>query len=131
MNTTDVSPSGSCAGSATVYRVQDKDGRGPWRPGFSQLWVEGRDDHDNLPPWFAEFGRVDQRGIIGMAKSSACMTLDQLRRWFTPSEYATLRKHGYHAVRMQVGRVLAESAVQCFFERAKALHLDAEPIDLY
>jgi len=42
-----------------VYRVQDKEGRGPWRPGFSQIWVETRLDHMFLPPWYVEFGRVD------------------------------------------------------------------------
>jgi len=24
---------------AKILRVQDSDGRGPWRPGFSRLWV--------------------------------------------------------------------------------------------
>jgi hypothetical protein len=114
-----------------VYRVQDKDGRGPWKPGLSHCWVEDREDHNNLPPWYVEFGRVDQRGIFGMATGSACMTLDQLRRWFTPSEYATLRQHGYQAVRMRVGRVLAKSPVQCFFERAKPLRIDVEPVELF
>jgi hypothetical protein len=41
---------------ARVYRVQDVEGRGPWRPGFSRLWVRDRDDHDNLRPWVEQFG---------------------------------------------------------------------------
>ena len=36
----------------TVYRVQDADGRGPFKPGFSHQWVEERADHENLLPWF-------------------------------------------------------------------------------
>lgn len=113
-----------------VFRVQDNAGRGPWKPGFSHKWVEDRPDHDNLPPWFVEFGRVDRRAITGMTTGSACMTLEQLRRWFNPSEYAKLCKLGYRAVRLDAS-VLAESSVQCFVQRAKAFNVDAEIVDLY
>src|SRR5207247_592614 len=95
-----------------VFRVQDKDGRGPWKPGFSHRWVEDREDHDKLVPWYTEFGRVDRRAIYGMAVGSGCRTLEQLRRWFTPSEYRTLRRLGYQAVRLKAGRILAESEIQ-------------------
>lgn len=114
----------------TVYRVQDKDGRGPWKPGFSHRWVEDREDHNNLPPWFVEFGRIDSRGIYGMTMGSACMSAEQLRRWFTASEYATLRKFGYQAVKMDAC-VLAESEVQCFIQRAKPFNEDVEVVELY
>lgn len=117
-------------GSA-IFRVQDKEGRGPWRPGFSHKWVEDRDDHDNLVPWLHEFGRVDGTAIYGMAIGCGCLTLDQLRRWFTESEYRTLQRYGYHAVKMQVGRVLAASELQCVFERAKPLRCDVERVELY
>lgn len=40
--------------STTIYRVQDAEGRGPWRPGFSKYWVCDRDDHDVLIPWMKE-----------------------------------------------------------------------------
>lgn len=114
-----------------VLRVQDKEGRGPWRPGFSHTWVEDRDDHDNLLPWTLEFGRVDLQSFYGMAIGCGCLTLEQLRRWFTPSEYQTLQRYGYHAVRMEVGRILAASEIQCVFERVKPLHCDVEPVELY
>ena len=114
-----------------VLRIQDADGRGPWKPGFSQNWVEDRPDHENLPPWFVEFGRVDRLALHGCATGSACRTIEQLRRWFTPTEYATLLRLGYRAVRMDVGRILAESDRQCFFERSKPLSQDVEPFDLY
>ena len=117
-------------GSA-IYRVQDKEGRGPWRPGFSHKWVEDREDHDNLVPWLYEFGRVDQTAIYGMAIGCGCLTLEQLRRWFTESEYRKLQRYGYHAVRIKVGRVLAASDIQCVFERAKPLRYDVERVELY
>lgn len=114
-----------------IFRVQDNNGRGPFKPGFSRQWVEERADHENLRPWYEEFGRVDQRAIVGMAVGCGCRELEQLRRWFTAIEYAELQKFGYCAVRMKVGRVLGESDIQCVFERAIPLHKDTEPVQLY
>lgn len=115
----------------TVYRVQDKDGRGPWKPGFSHRWVETRPDHDNLLPWPFEFGRVDRKAISGMHLGCGCKTLDQLRRWFSETEYDALLGLGYCAVKMKVGRILGESETQCVFERAKPLKSDVKVIHLY
>ncbi len=114
-----------------VYRVQDGEGRGPWRPGFSHRWVEDRPDHENLLPWPMEFGRVDRRLLYGEAAGSACRTLEQLRRWFTPSEYRTLQRYGYRAVRLEAGRILAEGPTQCVFGRAKPLREDVKAVNLY
>jgi hypothetical protein len=126
-------PSGSDAPtcSTVVFRIQDREGRGPWRPGFSQLWVEDRADHDNLQPWYVEMGPVHQLGIAGMHMGTACKNLEQLRRWFTRSEYKTLRRYGYQAVQMEVGRVLGESETQLVFERSKPLHQAIAAISLY
>lgn len=119
---------------ARVYRVQDVEGRGPWRPGFSRLWVRDRDDHDNLRTWVEQFGV----GIIprtgwpfGKHFGCACRTLEQLRRWFTAEEYATLQAYGYQAVSMDVQRVLAESDIQLVFQRARPLRAGVEPVELY
>lgn len=118
-----------------IYRVQDKDGRGPWKPGFSDCWVEDRPDseYEALKPWTVEFGytNVLGRSIAGMSLGCGCRTLDQLRRWFTAGEYRKLRQLGYSAVSMEVGRILAESNIQCVFERAKSLREDVHPINIY
>lgn len=114
-----------------VYRVQDRDGRGPWKPGFSSRWVEPRADHENLPSWYAEFGPVHSKLLYGEEMGSGCRTLEQLRRWFTRSEYKRLREYGYRAVKMEVGRILAESEIQCVFGRAKPLNEDVTGIELY
>jgi hypothetical protein len=114
-----------------IYRVQDSDGRGPWKPGFSRLWVEVRPDHKNLIPWYQEFGRIDHFALTGMHLGCGCRTKEQLQRWFTPGEYAKLFLYGYQAVEMEVGRILAESDTQCVFERAKPLHKDVAIFDLY
>jgi len=78
-----------------------------------------------------QFGNVLRLSIVGMNLGCGCRTLEQLRRWFTPTEYATLHRFGYCAVKMEVGRILAESDIQCVFERAKPLREGVEPVELY
>lgn len=120
--------------SATVYRVQDAEGRGPFRPGFSHWWVEERADHEKLLPWMVEFGpdAIPRDGWpFGKHFGSACRTLEQLRRWFTASEYATLQSYGFQAVEMDVSRVLRESDIQLMFQRARPLRSGTQPVVLY
>ena len=63
-----------------VFRFQDNEGRGPYKPGMRALW--GDDDHDArcLPPSFVEFGidviRHKRRGVLGCAFTS----LEQARQ---------------------------------------------------
>ena len=115
---------------AVIFRVQDPEGRGPWKPGFSHKWVEDRDDFDELVPWLQEFGPVHKNvTIAGMSVGCGCRTIEQLRRWFRPSEYKTLLGFGYRAVKLDVGRILAESKIQCVFERVKPLRENAEPCE--
>lgn len=122
------------APAVRVYRVQDAEGRGPFRPGFSRWWVEERPDHDNLVPWMQQFGHdaIPRTGWpFGKHFGCACRTLDQLRRWFTASEYATLQRFGFQAVSMDAARVLHESEIQLLFQREKPLRADVSPVDLY
>ena len=114
-----------------VYRIQDGDGRGPWKSGFSHRWVEDRPDHDNLPPWVVEFGRVDLKRFTWEHVGSGCLTLEQLRRWFTESEYKSLLRYGYRAVRMDVDRLLGKSETQCVFGRVKPLNEDIMGVELW
>lgn len=117
-----------------VYRIQDKDGRGPWKPGFSIKWSE---DHDEKwfkahPTFYEEFGMgIFKKMIYGMNMGSGCESLEQLRDWFTPSEYQKLKGFGYQAVKMEAGRILAMSPIQVVFERAKPLNEGVEPVELY
>lgn len=118
--------------SETIVRVQDHEGRGPFRPGFTLKWSEDRPDLDNLIPWPLEFGlEIRNRALYGMKMGCGCRTVDQLRRWFTESEYRTLLGFGYHAVEMEVGTVLAESHLQLIFSRSKPLNVDVVPFELY
>ena len=117
-----------------VYRVQDKEGRGPWRPGVSHLWVQARDDHANLPTWVEQFGmEMLSRTFDGFGKHTGCgcSSLEKLRRWFTAEEYATLQTYGYQAVRMNVRCILGQSDVQLVFRRRLPLHVGAKRVELY
>lgn len=112
-----------------VYRMQDSQGRGPWKPGFSHKWVIEREDHKNLFPWMDEFKHVDfMYGEIG---GCGCRTLDQLRRWFTKAEYKKLLKFGYGVVELKADRMIAESEIQCVFGRSRPLYENAKKVRLY
>lgn len=112
-----------------IYRIQDREGRGPFRPGFSERWIEDRPDHGNLLPWNLEFGvlMVADWEIV----ACGCRTKEQLRRWFARVEYDRLLKLGYAAVTMKPSRILAESKIQCVFARIIPLHAGATRFNLY
>ncbi len=114
-----------------IYRMQNAEGRGPWAPGFSHLWVVDREDHNRLPPITAEFSldfySLDRRWFYG----TGCRTLEQLRRWFIPKEYRVLRNLGYNAVLMSVQTILAESDVQLVFRRGSPLNVGFQVVSLY
>lgn len=114
-----------------IYRIQDVDGRGPFKPGFSRKWVCEREDHQNLKSWLDEFGPVHLQAIVGSSVGSGCKTIEQFRRWFTRREYNKLKKFGYRAVKFKIDRILGESDTQCLFSRAKPLNEDLEVIRLY
>jgi hypothetical protein len=114
-----------------VYRMQDIDGRGPWKPGFSHLWIEDREDHDNLLPSYAEFSSDVFSSLRGSKyPGCGCVTLEQLKRWFTKSEYETLLKHDYQCVAM-AAIVVARSKTQCMFRRDVPLNRHFKVIELY
>ena len=116
----------------TVYRIQDRSGRGPWKPGFSRAWLEDRPEEE-----FAAL-RAIQEAAPHIAHSEpkghrgcGCRTLAQLRRWFTPTEYARLLDWDYCCVQMEVDRVLYSDEVQVLFERKKPLRKDVRVVTLY
>lgn len=115
----------------TIYRIQDKEGRGPWRPGFSSKWTIERSDWKDLVPFQMQFGNVHQLRTPGMTMGCGCMTIDQLKRWFIPKEYETLLSFGYQSVSMEANTIVAQSDIQCVFERFRPFYMDAHPFDLY
>jgi hypothetical protein len=88
-------------GEELILRVQDKDGRGPWKPGFSHTWIDLDRPEERMPPSIftevedlgAEIARWHRRGYhIGCAVEG----MTGLRKWFSLRELTTLRSMGYH-----------------------------------
>lgn len=113
-----------------VFRIQDADGRGPWKPGFSEKWVRQEPD-TSLLPWFFEIGPVHKKALFGEHVGCGCRTIEQLKLWFTEPEYRKLLRFGYKAVKMSIGRVLGESKIQCVFGCHQPLKEIGEEIELY
>ena len=114
-----------------IYRIQDRYGRGPWKPGFSRQWVEDREDLDNLAPMKVDINKVHLRNACGYAMGFGCKTTAELRRWITPGEYEKLKEFGYRAVRMKVDGILQEDDTQVLFERAFPLSHKVTVFKLY
>ena len=104
-----------------VYRVQDAEGRGPYRPGMSSRWV---DENDIPPPptWIAEFGEgVMQKLRPGEFVGCGVRNLAQLSKWFSETEMPRLRALGYKLVVLNAERILGESPNQVVFARRRPL----------
>lgn len=116
-----------------VYRMQDDEGRGPFRPGFSHRWVEPRPDRDRLRPFMEVWGpqAALERANAGFYVGCACLTIEQLRRWFTAGEYITLRGWGYRAVLLTVDELLHSDDIQSVVVRARPFSQDALTVPLY
>lgn len=115
-----------------IFRIQDSDGRGPWKPGFSHTWSEERDDWDNLHPWPQQFGL----GIMKLRDKNkhmgcGCLSISQLQRWFTFKEYQRLALVGYKSVMLNGATIIAQSDIQCVFERALPLSRNTTTFELW
>ena len=107
----------------TVYRVQDKNGRGPFKPGFTTIWLDDEKDRW-LESSIQEFGAavITNHGGPGRHLGCACRSIEDLERWFSRAERKRLKKFGYNLVSMEVNEILAESKNQLVFCRYKPLY---------
>lgn len=111
-----------------IYRVQDKEGRGPFRPGLSKKWAD-KDGFNFMPPFFDEFGMgvVDELHDLIFAKGGAggCAVAERagISKWFTKAEQCRLAKLGFNVVSMFPDVILRESETQIVFWRAQPLHV--------
>jgi hypothetical protein len=107
-----------------VYRWQDADGRGPYKPGISHYWADEDHADRKLPPFFEEFGM----DIIKQCQPTECMgcgfrSPEQMHAWFTPTEQERMRLMGYRFGKLVADRILAESDKQLVFARRQPLRL--------
>lgn len=107
---------------SAVYRIQDGQGRGPFRPGFTVKWIDPVRRLD-LPSWMEEFGAdAAFRGhVLGMHIGTGCESLASLAMWFSPSEIKKLRPYGYRVVKIKPDLILGQSDVQILFGCYKPL----------
>lgn len=102
---------------ATLYRIQDASGRGPWRPGFSLKWIDTEKDDSLCPPMmqdFPEWRRLINRAIDrGYLHYGCCVRgMAGVHRWFTPAELSRLRGFGFRLVDASGLTVICESKNQ-------------------
>lgn len=112
-----------------IYRIQDKDGRGPYKPGMSAQWVDRDRDESDRPPFYFEFGMdVIKKAIYGQSIGCGFRTIKQLRTWFSDRERATLRSMGYNIVTLEADNILGESKNQLVFACNSPLASEAKPL---
>lgn len=106
-----------------LYRVQDVEGRGPYRPGFSRFW--SNPEGPIVLPWWEELKlslrdayKMIPRDMFG---GSAFQSLDQLTGWFLPDEREKLDAFGYYIVRFRPDKIIAETPTQVVFAQNYAL----------
>jgi len=102
---------------ARLFRIQDADGRGPYKPGFSKQWVDMEKDDRLCPPMFAEFPdwrkHFDRAAARGFVHFGCCMRgIQGFHRWFTPAEIERLSGFGYRLVDASGLTVVCEGKAQ-------------------
>jgi hypothetical protein len=84
-----------------IYRVQDNEGRGPFRPGMTTRWLRDEVDERLLPvyqdiPDFSErINRARMKARGALYAGVACRSLEQFLLWFNGRERQTLQRLGY------------------------------------
>jgi len=106
-----------------LLRVQDKDGRGPFRQGVTKLWCEY---NHRLPSVMEDFPDLldDLRPYHKQGLRIGCGVrggYDGLKRWFSESEFQKLDTLGYRVVRVKNYVVVCESESQVIFATKKPL----------
>lgn len=109
-----------------VYRVQDAQGRGPWKPGFSAHWIDQNSDQRLQEDVLSAFGLSWREEIpAGWHCGCACRTLEQLFAWFTPVEMRRLEAFGYAPVSIDADMIIRENSDQVIFARRRRLNKGA------
>lgn len=107
----------------TIFRYQDNDGRGPFKPGMTDRWLV---DHKSKPIGLIEVDPMKVRRAIYMFSKLnrgehhfgfGCKTLDDLFRWFIPEERKYLKTLGYQIVSVRGHLILGNESEVLFSRR--------------
>jgi hypothetical protein len=105
-----------------ILRVQDSDGRGPFRPGFTKEWCE---HNHNLPSFMQEFPElpsiVHKYHKRGLHLGTGVRGYDGLKKWFSDSELEKLFSLGFSVVHVTGCAIVCESENQLVFALSKPL----------
>lgn len=106
-----------------VIRVQDRFGRGPYRPGVPAQWSDP--NGFDCPPWWIELGIAMEDGHASMNGpyhfGCAFQSRSHLDRWFTGRELRSLDRLGYRLAAVQADIVLFETPRQIVFGSSSPL----------
>lgn len=97
-----------------IIRVQDRFGRGPWRPGLSSKWVDDNRDF-SLPPIFLEipnFASICDKAHANQLHVGCAVVAERFQDWFTKSEIKKLRGLGFRPVNATLCIILAKTPTQ-------------------
>lgn len=101
-----------------IYRIQDSEGRGPFRPGMTMRWIRDEPDERLLPvyqdiPDLTERIRKAKDRIGGALYAGvACRSPEQVARWFNERERSTLEALGYRCVDASRCQIIGEGQMQ-------------------
>jgi hypothetical protein len=103
-----------------VLRVQDQNGLGPYRPGFTESWVDGPESSARQPDFIREFGWDAVHNVPKhMHFGFGFRNLDQLNNWFSETELKRLMtKYDYEVVALEADFIFRESRHQVMFGRS-------------
>lgn len=106
-----------------ILRYQDKDGRGPFKPGMTAKWADATGD--SPPTIFEDFPALDRivkkAHKAGLHLGCACDGLESLNSYFTRNEQIRLLELGYRIHRAPTSSVLLRSKSQVLFAVPKPL----------
>lgn len=109
-----------------ILRVQDETGRGPWRPGFSDKWVDTWRT-TQLPPIYDEIPHfvdlVNKAHHAGFHIGCAVRGREGLLAWFSPMELLRLADFGYGIVDARSCEIFAETPNQVLIGSREKLRM--------
>ena len=113
---------------ATVYRVQDAEGRGPYRPGMSGRWCDPGHEARNPAVWDETGPAAVETLPRGRHAGCGFLTLGALAAWFTGPELSALERLGYGVVRLPGATIHARGGLQVMFWRDRPHTAGAKPV---